>query len=81
MQDSSFQKGEQAYKERECGGGVPPAASHRRRPAAVYLGFLQSSTAETVVFLGRFLDIFVMVRKNLRVHALMNVFLRNESDE
>ena len=61
--------------------GNAAAASHRRRPAAVYLGFLQSSTAETVVFLGRFLDIFVMVRKDLRVHALMNVFLRNESDE
>ena len=56
-------------------------ALRRRRPAAVYLGFLQLVTTKTAVLLGRFLDIFVSVRENLPVHALMNVFLRNESDE
>ena len=41
-----------------------------RCPTAVYLGCLQSVTAETVVFLGRFRDIFVSVRESLPVHAL-----------
>ena len=56
------------------------AVTHRRRcPTAVYLGFLQLVTATTVVLLGCFRDIFVLVRKNLWDTTLMNVLLRAAS--